>query len=92
MAPNADHITLLRAVIREDFSMALCDALVTDIARAVDYLEHHFGHKRAAAPPAAAAPAGAATPAALPSSASWNAKHEPHRVHTSGKKKHAGVC
>ena len=33
---------LLRAVIREDMSMAMVDELVKDITRAVEYLDTHF--------------------------------------------------
>ena len=33
---------LLRAVIREDMSMAMVDELIKDIARAVEYLDTHF--------------------------------------------------
>ncbi|KAK9828574.1 hypothetical protein WJX72_000821 [[Myrmecia] bisecta] len=41
MAPNARNVRLLRAVIREDLSMSMVDELVTDIQRAVDWLDHH---------------------------------------------------
>ncbi|GBG77883.1 hypothetical protein CBR_g25815 [Chara braunii] len=40
MAPDAQHVTLLRAVVREDFSRTLADRLVRDIIRTIDYLEH----------------------------------------------------
>ena len=33
---------LLRAVIREDMSMSMVDELITDIKRAVEYLDNHF--------------------------------------------------
>lgn len=33
---------LLRAVIREDMSMAMVDELIKDITRAVEYLDSHF--------------------------------------------------
>ena len=33
---------LLRAVIREDMSMAMVDELIKDIARSVEYLDSHF--------------------------------------------------
>ncbi|QDZ18476.1 glutamate decarboxylase [Chloropicon primus] len=39
MAPNAGHIKLLRAVIREDMSYALCEKLVEDVLRAISYLD-----------------------------------------------------
>lgn len=42
MAPDAQKVKLLRAVVREDFSMALCDKLIADIQRAIDYLDHHL--------------------------------------------------
>ena len=42
MAPDAQKVKLLRAVVREDFSMALCDKLIADIHRAIDYLDHHL--------------------------------------------------
>jgi glutamate decarboxylase len=92
MAPQASHVLLVRAVIREDFSMAMCDALVKDIAKAVLYLEHFHGSSGGA--PQAAAPASeadAASAAPPTQSASWNAKHAAHRVHVRGKK-HSGVC
>jgi glutamate decarboxylase len=34
MAPNLQHVMLLRVVVREDFSLSLTDRLVTDIKRA----------------------------------------------------------
>jgi glutamate decarboxylase len=42
MAPNASHVKLMRAVIREDMSQALADKLCEDIKRAIEYLDHHF--------------------------------------------------
>merc|ERR1711977_111907 len=42
MAPNASNVKLLRAVIREDMSLAIADKLFADILRAIDYLDHHF--------------------------------------------------
>jgi len=42
MAPNASHVKLLRAVIREDMSFALADKLCEDIKRSIEYLDHHF--------------------------------------------------
>ena len=94
MAPNASHVQLLRAVIREDRSMTMGDALLKDIAHALAYLEHHFGGD---ATGMAAAPAGAAAalepaPAAVPSSAAFREAHAPHRLHRAGRKKHPGVC
>jgi len=42
MAPDAGHVKLLRAVVREDMSIALADKLVQDLKRAIAYLDHHF--------------------------------------------------
>ncbi|KAL3161777.1 hypothetical protein ABBQ38_008871 [Trebouxia sp. C0009 RCD-2024] len=42
MAPDARDTKLLRAVIREDMSMAMVDELIKDIARGVEYLDSHF--------------------------------------------------
>lgn len=42
MAPNAQHVTLLRAVVREDMSMQMVDALVRDIEEAVAWLDSHI--------------------------------------------------
>jgi len=39
MAPNADHISLLRIVIREDFSRQRCCVLLKDLEHAIDTLE-----------------------------------------------------
>lgn len=39
MAPDAQHVTLLRVVVREDFSRSLADRLVTDIKRVLAYLD-----------------------------------------------------
>lgn len=39
MAPNAQHIRLLRVVIREDFSCTLAQRLVCDIGRVLEYLD-----------------------------------------------------
>ena len=36
------EVMLLRAVIREDMSMAMVDELIKDITRAVSYLDSHF--------------------------------------------------
>lgn len=41
MAPNAQKVTLLRVVVREDLSHGLVDRLVTDIKRVLDYLDSH---------------------------------------------------
>ena len=39
MAPDAEHIHLLRVVIREDFSCTLAQRLVKDIERVLEYLD-----------------------------------------------------
>ena len=39
MAADATHLKLMRVVVREDFSRARCDALVSDIKLAVDTLK-----------------------------------------------------
>ncbi|KAI5084778.1 hypothetical protein GOP47_0000947 [Adiantum capillus-veneris] len=39
MAPDAQHVTLLRVVIREDFSCTLAERLVRDIRRVLEYLD-----------------------------------------------------
>jgi len=39
MAPNAEHIAVLRVVVREAFSRDMADMLLEDIRRAVDQLE-----------------------------------------------------
>lgn len=38
MAPDAEHIKLLRIVVREDFSYNRCDLLIRDIKAALDTL------------------------------------------------------
>eukprot|EP01025_Chloroclados_australasicus_P008035 TRINITY_DN12763_c1_g1_i1.p2 TRINITY_DN12763_c1_g1~~TRINITY_DN12763_c1_g1_i1.p2 ORF type:complete len:494 (-),score=65.96 TRINITY_DN12763_c1_g1_i1:429-1910(-) len=42
MAPNARHVKLLRAVIREDMTISMIDELVKDVERAVKWLDTHF--------------------------------------------------
>lgn len=39
MAPHAEKLKMMRVVVREDFSRARCDALVTDLQMAVDELK-----------------------------------------------------
>ena len=68
MAPQATHVQLLRAVIREDMSMTMADCLVRDIRNALAYLEHHFGVRATTrfsvgSPPGSPARARAAAPA-----------------------------
>jgi glutamate decarboxylase len=40
MAPDAEHVHLLRVVIREDFSCTLAQRLVKDIERVLEYLDN----------------------------------------------------
>lgn len=42
MAPNAQHVMMLRAVVREDLSMSMVDELIKDIHRAIEWLDHHY--------------------------------------------------
>ncbi|KAK9833735.1 hypothetical protein WJX74_004401 [Apatococcus lobatus] len=42
MAPNAKHVMLLRAVVREDLSMSMVDELIKDLHRAIEWLDHHY--------------------------------------------------
>jgi len=39
MAPNAQHVTVLRVVVREDFSRTLADRLVQDIGKVLEELD-----------------------------------------------------
>ncbi|QDS77549.1 hypothetical protein FKW77_001157 [Venturia effusa] len=39
MAPHSDKLKLMRVVVREDFSKSRCDALISDIKFAVQYLD-----------------------------------------------------
>jgi glutamate decarboxylase len=39
MAPNAQHVSLLRVVVREDFCHTLAQRLVNDITRVLRYLD-----------------------------------------------------
>ena len=36
------HVSLMRAVIREDLSMSMVDELVNDIKRAIEFLDTHY--------------------------------------------------
>lgn len=44
MAPDAQNVSLLRAVIREDFTRALAERLVHDIQQAVEHLESYTSY------------------------------------------------
>ncbi|CAG8571660.1 6726_t:CDS:2 [Racocetra fulgida] len=39
MAPNIQHIKLLRVVVREDFSRERCDIFITDLMHTIDFLD-----------------------------------------------------
>ncbi|CAG8728419.1 41642_t:CDS:10 [Gigaspora margarita] len=39
MAPNIQHIKVLRVVVREDFSRERCDLFVADLMHTIDYLD-----------------------------------------------------
>lgn len=41
MPPNAQHIAVLRVVVREDFSRALAERLVSDIEKVLKEMETH---------------------------------------------------
>ena len=49
MAPKAQALTLLRAVIRDDFSAELCDALLRDLRAALEHLRAAGGREARAA-------------------------------------------
>ncbi|KAK4567410.1 hypothetical protein RGQ29_003264 [Quercus rubra] len=42
MPPNAEHIAVLRVVIREDFSRALAERLISDIEKVMKEMETHL--------------------------------------------------
>ncbi|HYA45582.1 MAG TPA: glutamate decarboxylase, partial [Acidimicrobiales bacterium] len=69
LAPNAQHITVLRAVVRENFSRDMADLLIDDLTRAVGLLDSkgplHLG--TSSARPGAARIAAAAPLRPLPS-------------------------
>ncbi|KAG5181625.1 pyridoxal phosphate-dependent transferase [Tribonema minus] len=39
--PGAEDLAILRVVVRDDFSRDLADALLSDMLKAMDWLEHH---------------------------------------------------
>ncbi|CAG8545840.1 17971_t:CDS:10 [Cetraspora pellucida] len=39
MAPNIQHVKLLRVVVREDFSRERCDIFITDLMHTIDFLD-----------------------------------------------------
>ncbi|GEM_PF-3800893 len=43
LAPDADHLSVLRVVVKENFSRDLADLLVSDLSRAVGWLEANGG-------------------------------------------------
>jgi glutamate decarboxylase len=78
LAPNAEHISVLRVVVRENFSRDMAELLADDLARTVEHLEQggtsHMGTSHARPGPARLA---AAAPA---------------RPHAKGHKAARGVC
>lgn len=44
MAPDAEHVAVLRVVIREDFSRSLAQRLLTDISKVLHELDAHAAH------------------------------------------------
>ncbi len=44
MAPDAQNVSLLWAVIREDFTRTLAERLVHDIQQVVEYLDSYTSH------------------------------------------------
>jgi len=39
---GVEHMKLMRITIREDFSMTMADAVLEELEKAVDWLDHHF--------------------------------------------------
>jgi glutamate decarboxylase len=56
LAPNAEHISVLRVVVRENFSRDMANLLADDLARTIEHLEQH-GPSHLAASPAPSGPA-----------------------------------
>jgi glutamate decarboxylase len=44
MPPNAEHVAVLRVVVREDFSRSLAERLVSDILKVVHELDERAAH------------------------------------------------
>ena len=84
MSPNAEHIKLLRAVIREDMSMASAETFVENLAATIDYLDVHFSRAEKAAEASLERKHKREMEAAVMK------KWKPHR-HTV-RKKHVGTC
>ena len=56
LAPNAEHISVLRVVVRENFSRDMANLLADDLARTIEHLEQH-GPSHQGAPLANSGPA-----------------------------------
>jgi glutamate decarboxylase len=105
MAPDAEKVSLLRVVVREDFSRSLGERLVTDLKRVLQYLDAHPSKLIQAVTEAVQqehpelAHKGAVTAGDVKKSAAFDAgihNHVHHKKH-SGHKKHSlaktnGVC
>jgi len=42
LAENAKHISIMRVVVQESFSVDMADRLIIDIIKAVEYLNVHY--------------------------------------------------
>jgi len=56
LAPNAEHISVLRVVVRENFSRDMANLLAEDLARTIEHLEQH-GPSHQGPPQASSGPA-----------------------------------
>ncbi|CAI7886103.1 unnamed protein product [Closterium sp. NIES-54] len=72
MAPDLEHVTMLRVLVREDFSRSLADRFLTDLKMSVKILED-----RAAQLPVPLAPAAAADAPAAAAEAAAAVAHPP---------------
>ncbi len=57
LAPNAEHISVLRVVVKENFSRDMADLLADDLARTIEHLEQHGPSHPATAQARSAQPA-----------------------------------
>jgi glutamate decarboxylase len=78
LAPNAEHISVLRVVVKENFSRDMADLLADDLARTIEHLEQH-GPSHPATAHARSGPARITAAA-------------PARPHPKGHKSARGVC
>ena len=78
LAPNAEHISVLRVVVRENFSRDMANLLADDLARTIEHLEQHGPSHQG--PPQASSGAARITAAA------------PARPHPKGHKSAREVC